>query len=84
MKRATASQARQRLASLLDAAERGETVAIERRGVLFELRAAPARKRPVRKGPRLFKILDPAVERGEWWWDWGPDGLVFRAGKPPR
>jgi len=41
MKRYTTAQARKQFAELLDAAERGQDVVIERRGVLFVLHAGP-------------------------------------------
>jgi prevent-host-death family protein len=75
MKRTTASGARQHLSELLDAAERGEQVVIERRGVQFVL--VPQRRRPPRKPRVLVEILDPAVESGQWTWEPGPGGLRF-------
>ncbi|MBI3072757.1 MAG: type II toxin-antitoxin system Phd/YefM family antitoxin [Deltaproteobacteria bacterium] len=77
MKRATAAQARQHFSSLLDAAERGETVAIERRGVRFVLRAEH-RRRTRKKVAPYFKIVDPAIESGQWTWDWEPGNVTFR------
>jgi antitoxin (DNA-binding transcriptional repressor) of toxin-antitoxin stability system len=78
MKRYTASQARQRFADVLDAAEAGEPVVIVRRRVRFAVRAEPpARVRRPRRRGSLFEILDPVVERGQWTWTVGPAGLRF-------
>jgi prevent-host-death family protein len=79
MKRYSVSEARTRMAEVLDRAERGEAVTIERRGRHFKVVAtvAPRRKRP----PVVIKILDPAVEAGDWTWRWGPDGFTFVPGK---
>ncbi len=76
MKRFSAATARQRLSHLLDAAERGEGVVIERRGVQFELRSRPKKTGP-RRRPSLVEWVDPAVERGQWIWEPGARGLEF-------
>jgi prevent-host-death family protein len=81
MRRATAAQARQHFAELLDAAERGEQVIIERRGIRFVL--APQRRRSRPKRMSLLEILDPAVESGQWTWEAGPKGIRFAA-RPAR
>jgi antitoxin (DNA-binding transcriptional repressor) of toxin-antitoxin stability system len=80
MKRYTVSQARTRIAEVLDSAERGETVAIERRGVQFRIVATKARRR--RKRAPMIEILDPAVERGQWTWTEGPQGWDFTPRRP--
>ncbi|HEX4405827.1 MAG TPA: type II toxin-antitoxin system prevent-host-death family antitoxin [Polyangia bacterium] len=79
MKRYSVSEARIRMAEVLDRAERGEPVTIERRGRRFKVVAAkaPRQKRP----PVTIKILDPAVEAGDWTWKWGPEGFTFVPGK---
>jgi antitoxin (DNA-binding transcriptional repressor) of toxin-antitoxin stability system len=79
MKRYTVSEARTRIAEVLDRAERGEAVAIERRGVRFQVVAK--RSARVRKRPPMIVILDPAVERGDWTWTEGPNGWDFTPGK---
>jgi hypothetical protein len=77
VKRYTSSQVRERLADVLDAAERGEEVIIERRGVRYSVRAERV-NRSARRGRRpLVSIVDPAVAAGEWTWTWKPDGLTF-------
>ena len=77
VKRYSISKARERLADVLDEAERGGSVVIERRNVLFEIRA---RRAPARRSSRrpLIESLDPAVTAGQWTWDWSADGLKFR------
>jgi antitoxin (DNA-binding transcriptional repressor) of toxin-antitoxin stability system len=76
MKRYTSSQVRERLADVLDAAERGEEVIIERRGVRYVIRAERAK---VNRRPQtsLISGVDPGVAAGEWTWTWKDDGLTF-------
>jgi antitoxin (DNA-binding transcriptional repressor) of toxin-antitoxin stability system len=77
MKRYTAAQARQHLSAVLDAAEAGEPVLIERRGVRFavnaEAKATPRRRRAA------VEWMDPAVAAGQWTWVWTKHGLRFKA-----
>jgi antitoxin (DNA-binding transcriptional repressor) of toxin-antitoxin stability system len=89
MKRYTATEARMRMADMLDSAERGESVLIERKGVRFQILPAVAKpsskrasKRPTKKAP-ILEILDEAIERGDWTWKDGPEGLTF-ARRTPR
>jgi antitoxin (DNA-binding transcriptional repressor) of toxin-antitoxin stability system len=80
MRKMSAATARQHFSGLLDAAERGDRVVIERRGVQFEL----ATRRPSRPGARhvsLVEAMDSAVERGAWTWRSDGHGLVFEARK---
>ncbi|MBI3181601.1 MAG: type II toxin-antitoxin system Phd/YefM family antitoxin [Myxococcales bacterium] len=77
MKRYTASQARQHLSDLLDAAAKGEAVVIERGGVRFRLQAEK-RARLVRRRRSRVELIDPAVEAGSWTWSLGAEGLRFR------
>lgn len=77
MKRYTSSQVRQRFAEVLDAAERGDTVVIERRNARFLLRAEPRSRERRRRS--VIEYVDPAVLAGEWTWTWGKGGLRFRA-----
>jgi antitoxin (DNA-binding transcriptional repressor) of toxin-antitoxin stability system len=83
MNRYTASEARKRISALLDGAEQGETVLIERNGVRFRLsvdRAGPTRAPAAGSKPAL-EIRDPAVEAGQWTWRSNPagPGLSFSA-----
>ena len=77
VKRYTAARARQAFSHLLDAAEKGEAVVIERRGVRFRVGVEAARGRESRGRVRIA-ILDPAVEDGHWTWELAPGGLEFR------
>ena len=72
------SLARARLADLLDAAERGERVIIERRGIRHALTVEEPAARWVGPRPRL-EIVDESVESGTWTWTWAPAGALFRA-----
>ena len=72
------AEARKRFADLLDAAERGERVVIERRGVQFDLEVRRKAVAPARR-PSLVEAMDPAVEQGQWTWRADGDGLAFQA-----
>lgn len=76
MKRYNVAEARRRLAAILDAAERGEEVVIERRGVRFAIRLAPVSSWGSDKRVTV-EFLDPAVEAGQWTWDWAPGDAGF-------
>lgn len=76
MKRYTSSQVRERLADVLDAAERGEEVIIERRGVRYFIRAERAKADRRTRTPLISRV-DPGVAAGEWTWTWKADGLAF-------
>ena len=79
MKRYTVAQARQRFAEVLDAAERGDPVVIERRGVRFIVEAQQRRRRPPVHRTSVIQRLDPAVAAGEWTWSWKAEGLRFKS-----
>jgi hypothetical protein len=85
MKRYTAAAARQQFSHILDAAERGEAVVIERRGIRFLVRTEgrSASKRGPAPAP-LIEFIDPAVASGQWTWDWDAGGLRFVATKRGR
>jgi hypothetical protein len=69
---------RERLAEALDDAQAGRPVFIERRGVIYRISVEPLGKsRQPRKRP--IDVLDPAIEKGTWTWDWSPrQGLRMR------
>jgi len=70
----TVARARKHLAEVLDSAEGGEEVVVERRGIRFAIRPVlPARVR--RKAPRV-EILDPNVEAGTWSWSFSETGEI--------
>jgi prevent-host-death family protein len=74
VKKYSVARARQHLAEVLDSAENGEEVVIERRGVTFAIRPISA-SRTRRRAPRI-EILDPSVEAGTWSWSWSETGEV--------
>lgn len=76
MKRYTVAEARARFSDLLDAAEKGDPAVIERRGVRFVIRPEEGPRRTGRRN--MIDYLDPAVAGGQWTWDFGPAGLVFK------
>lgn len=76
MKHMKVAEARARFGEVLDQAENGAEVVIERRGVRFRVTAeAPpiARRTP----PILFEAVDQAVLDGQWTWQAGASGLTF-------
>jgi antitoxin (DNA-binding transcriptional repressor) of toxin-antitoxin stability system len=79
MKRYTSSQLRSRLSEVLDAAERGEAVIVERRGTRFTLRAEGAHGARPRRRRSLIEWMDPAVAAGQWTWASSPRGLKFKS-----
>jgi antitoxin (DNA-binding transcriptional repressor) of toxin-antitoxin stability system len=82
-KRYSVAEARQHLADVLDLAEEGEEVAIERRGVRFVVKAEPRTKRRVGRRARRIELTDPDVQAGSWTWTWSADGVRFAA-RPKR
>lgn len=78
-KQYTVTQVRERLSDALDAADRGESIVVVRRGTRYVLALAPdvPRRTTPRRAPRI-EILDGAVEAGQWTWDLTPRGLKFR------
>ncbi len=76
MKRYTISQARERLADVLNEAERAGSVVIERRDVQYVIRAErKPRKRVSRRS--VIESLDPAVKAGQWEWKADARGARF-------
>lgn len=83
MPRYPVSIARERLADLLDDAEAGKPVVIERRGVHYTLTATrPTGRTGTRR--RLIASADAAVESGDWSWTWRGSQLAFGRRRPPR
>jgi antitoxin (DNA-binding transcriptional repressor) of toxin-antitoxin stability system len=70
------SVARERLADLLDDAEAGKPVVIERRGVQYAITAVQPATRP-RARRKLIASADAAIESGEWSWTWREGQLAF-------
>jgi len=69
---------RERFARVLDEAQRGEPVFIERKGVVYRLSVEPPGKAAKARKPYI-EVMDPAVEAGQWTWDWSPGKLRFRS-----
>ena len=77
MKTYSVTMVRERLAEALDDAQAGHPVFIERRGVIYRLSVEPRTKTP-RSGKRSIEVLDPAIERGSWTWEWPATGKDLR------
>lgn len=78
MKKYGVAIARARLAEALDYADRGVPVVIERRGVRYRLSVDRSTARPKARQKPYLTIVDAAVERGEWTWDWAPGKFAFK------
>ena len=88
VKRYSVAQARIHFSHLLDAAEAGDAVVIERRGTRFRLETdRSGGGRAVRRTAgqrRIIEHVDPAVMAGEWTWEWAGTGLRFKARRQRR
>jgi antitoxin (DNA-binding transcriptional repressor) of toxin-antitoxin stability system len=84
MKRYGVAQARIHFSHLLDAAEAGDAVVIERRGTRFRLK--PERRAKQRTTPprSIIEYIDPAVMKGQWTWEWDTGGLRFATPRKRR
>jgi antitoxin (DNA-binding transcriptional repressor) of toxin-antitoxin stability system len=82
VKRYTVAGARQHLAQVLDEAEEGAEVVIERRGVRFAIR--PMAKAAASKQASRVEFVDPEVEAGTWSWSWSEDGGLGLKGSSPK
>ena len=81
MTRTTATEARRRFFELLDAAERGEAVVLERRGVRFRISLDRAASAAVPR-PSPLVVADPALLEGTWSWKTNSEGeLTFLPGE---
>lgn len=70
------AEARARFGEVLDEAEKGTPVLIERRGVRF--RVVAEKGSPVKGSkPALFDFVDAGVMAGQWTWKAGAKGLAF-------
>jgi len=76
MKRYTMAQARERLADVLNEAERSGSVVIERRDVQYVIRAT-RKSAPRRPRRSVIETLDPAVASGQWRWTSTSTGVRF-------
>ena len=83
-KRFLVAEARARFGEILDEADQGETIIIERHGVQYTLKAQTSAARPTATRKRLFEWIDPAVMSGEWTWTPTNKGLRFTPKKPRK
>jgi antitoxin (DNA-binding transcriptional repressor) of toxin-antitoxin stability system len=77
------AEARARFGEMLDEAEQGGEVVIERQGVRFRLVAENKRPAGASKVP-LFDFVDPDVMTGQWTWKVGSKGAAFAARRKRR
>ena len=84
MKHLKVAEARARFGEILDEAERGVPVFIERRGVRFRVTAETAKSTRKVASPDPFSYVDPAVMSGNWTWKPGSKGLTFVARRPRK
>ena len=83
MKPLKVAEARARLGEILDEAESGTSITIERRGVRFTLSAERVAPAKVPK-PALFEEVDAQVLTGQWTWKPSAGGLTFSARRKRR
>jgi len=83
MKYLKVAEARARFGEILDQAENGGAVVIERRGVRFRL-VAETVPRPAAAKKALFEFVDAGVMSGQWTWKSGAKGLTFAARRKRR
>ena len=76
MKPMKVAEARAQFGVLLDGAEKGDDVLIERRGVRFRITVERAPAAPASAEP-LFAAVDPDVLEGQWTWETKSSGLTF-------
>ena len=84
MKHLKVAEARARFGDVLDEAERGVPVYIERRGVRFKVVAEAAEVPPKSAGADVFTFVDEAVMSGNWTWTPGRQGLKFSRRRKAR
>jgi prevent-host-death family protein len=83
MKGFKVAEARAQFGDLLDQAEQGEPVFIERKGVRFLLSVEPSAPPPATRAA-FFTAVDPEVMSGDWTWTSGRKGLAFRPRRRQR
>ena len=82
-KRFLVAEARARFGEILDEADQGETVIIERWGVQYTLQRDA--REPEQVSPRsIFTWVDPAVMSGQWTWTPTKKGLRFTPRRPRK
>ena len=83
MRNLKVAEARARFGEILDEAEKGAPVVIERRGVRFRLVAETGPRSAASKAP-LFTFVDAGVMSGQWTWKAGAKGVAFAARRKRR
>ena len=83
MKPLKVAEARAKFGEILDEAESGTPITIERRGVRFTLSAERPTAAKVSK-PALFERVDAQVLTGQWTWKPSARGLAFSARRKRR
>lgn len=78
VKRYNVSMARERLADVLNEADRNGAVLIERGDVQYVITVRGPRRRPARR-TSVIETVDRAVSEGEWRWNVTAKGLRFGA-----
>jgi prevent-host-death family protein len=81
MKFLKVAEARARFGEVLDQAEAGAPVLIERRGVRFRVVVDGA---PKRRAAASFDYVDDEVIDGQWTWEPGDAGISFKARRKAR
>ena len=84
MRRFTVSEARARFGDVLDEADRGETVIIERRGVQYAVKIHPFPTEKTAPESKYFEWIDPVVMSGQWTWTLTKNGLRFTPRRPRK
>lgn len=77
------AEARARFGEILDQAEKGRTVFIERRGIRFRLVAEPGDTAARAQAP-LFDSVDADVMAGQWTWATQAKGVAFTPRRSKR
>ena len=83
MKSMRVAEARARFGELLDEAEQGNTVIVERGGVRFRI-VADRPDAGGRSDDPLFEFVDASVLDGAWTWKAGAKGLKFTVRRKRR
>ncbi len=86
MTRYSVTEARKQIARVLDDAEKGNGVLIERKGVFFRVLLETSNRLPPRsRRPPPIEVLDPAIDAGDWSWDvQAKGGMKFVATRKKR
>lgn len=84
MKHLKVAEARARFGDILDEAEKGNAVVIERRGILFRLVAESSSTRAAAPAASPFARIDEDVLSGQWTWAAAAKGVRFSSRRKKR